>query len=179
RVGGFRNKLQLNQPTCVMLDSEQTGEDTIEEFAGAIIPIYLATSRLPTWRIANSVRVALDQLSPPEEPLPPSVRANRRLVGIGQALHDIHRPPSWEALGLAKRRLKWDEAFAVQLTLVQRKVRAAGWPATPRPRRDDGLLATFNASLPYELTRGQRDVGEEIAGDLAQPHPMHRLLQGE
>jgi ATP-dependent DNA helicase RecG len=179
KVGRFRNKLQLNQPTCVMLDSEQTGEDTIEEFAGAIIPIYAATARLPTWRIANAVRVALDVLSPPEEPLPPGMRANRRLVKIEQALHDIHRPPSWEALGLAKRRLKWDEAFAVQLTLVQRKVRAAGWPATPRPRRDGALLTAFDASLPYELTPGQRDVGEEIAGDLAQPHPMHRLLQGE
>jgi ATP-dependent DNA helicase RecG len=179
KVGRFRNKLQLNQPTCVMLDSEQTGEDTIEEFAGAIIPIYSATSKLPTWRIANAVRVALDMLSPPEEPLPAGMRANRRLVGIGQALHDIHRPPSWEALGLAKRRLKWDEAFAVQLTLVQRKVRAAGSPATPRPRRDDGLLTAFDVSLPYELTPGQRDVGEEIAGDLSQPHPMHRLLQGE
>jgi ATP-dependent DNA helicase RecG len=179
KVGRFRNKLQLNQPTCVMLDSEQTGEDTIEEFAGAIIPIYAATSRLPTWRIANAVRVALDMLSPTEEPLPAGMRANRRLVGIERALHDIHRPPSWEALGLAKRRLKWDEAFAVQLTLVQRKVRAAGWPATPRPRRDGALLTAFDASLPYELTPGQRDVGEEIAGDLAQPHPMHRLLQGE
>ncbi len=80
---------------------------------------------------------------------------------------------------MAKRRLKWDEAFAVQLTLVQRKVRAASWPAIPRPRRDDGLLAAFDARLPYELTAGQRDVGEEIAADLSRPHPMHRLLQGE
>jgi len=179
KVGRFRNKLQLTQPTCVMLDSEQSGEDTIEEFAGAIIPIYAATTKLPTWRIASSIRVALDMLSPPEDPVPSSVRANRRLVGLARALHDIHRPPSWEALGLAKRRLKWDEAFAVQLTLVQRKVRAAGWPATPRPRRSDGLLAAFDADLPYELTRGQRDVGEEIASDLSVPHPMHRLLQGE
>jgi ATP-dependent DNA helicase RecG len=41
------------------------------------------------------------------------------------------------------------------------------------------LLAAFDAGLPYELTGGQRDVGEEIAADLAEPHPMHRLLQGE
>jgi ATP-dependent DNA helicase RecG len=49
----------------------------------------------------------------------------------------------------------------------------------PRPPRDDGLLAAFDATLPYELTDGQRRVGAEIAGDLARPHPMHRLLQGE
>jgi ATP-dependent DNA helicase RecG len=179
KVGRFRGKLQLTQPTCVLLDAEEEGEDAVEEFAGALIPIYPATAKLPTWTIAGCIRVALDTLSPPDDPLPATVRANRRLVGIERALHDIHRPPSREALAMARRRLKWDEAFAVQLTLVQRKVRAAGWPATPRPQRDGGLLTAFDAGLPYELTRGQRDVGVEIAADLARPHPMHRLLQGE
>jgi ATP-dependent DNA helicase RecG len=80
---------------------------------------------------------------------------------------------------LARNRLKWDEAFAVQISLVQRKMRAAQWPAVPRPHRDDGLLAAFDAELPFPLTRGQRSVGEEIAHDLAAEHPMHRLLQGE
>jgi ATP-dependent DNA helicase RecG len=107
------------------------------------------------------------------------VRANRNLVGIGTALHEIHRPTSKEALFTAKYRLKWDEAFAVQLTLVQRKARAAESPARARPRREAGILAAFDAALPYELTEGQREVGEEIAADLARPHPMHRLLQGE
>jgi ATP-dependent DNA helicase RecG len=65
------------------------------------------------------------------------------------------------------------------LTLVQRKARAADWPAVQRPRRTDGVLAAFDARLPYQLTDGQRAVGEEVADDLARPHPMHRLLQGE
>jgi ATP-dependent DNA helicase RecG len=82
-------------------------------------------------------------------------------------------------LGAARKRLKWDEAFAVQVTLVQRKHRAADWPATPRPKRGDGLLTRFDAGLPYELTGGQDAVGVEIAHDLATKHPMHRLLQGE
>jgi len=62
---------------------------------------------------------------------------------------------------------------------VQRKVRAAAWPALPRPRRDGGLLEAFDGTLPFELTAGQQEVGEQIAGDLAVAHPMHRLLQGE
>ena len=62
---------------------------------------------------------------------------------------------------------------------MQRKHRAADWPARPRPARPGGLLDAFDARLPYELTAGQRDVGVEIAADLAAPHPMHRLLQGE
>ena len=49
----------------------------------------------------------------------------------------------------------------------------------PRPRRPGGLLDRFDAALPFELTEGQRKVGEEIAADLARDHPMHRLLQGE
>jgi ATP-dependent DNA helicase RecG len=121
----------------------------------------------------------LEKLRPPADPLPATVRANRNLVGISPALHEIHRPSSKEALFTAKYRLKWDEAFAVQLTLVQRKARAAESPARARPRTPDGLLAAFDAVLPYELTEGQLEVGEEIAADLGRPHPMHRLLQGE
>ena len=49
----------------------------------------------------------------------------------------------------------------------------------PRPARPDGLLAEFDAALPYVLTQGQVSVGEEIAADLSAKHPMHRLLQGE
>jgi ATP-dependent DNA helicase RecG len=100
-------------------------------------------------------------------------------MNLATALQEIHRPSSWEMLGAAKKRLKWDEAFAVQVSLVQRKMRAAHSPAVPRPSRKDGLLAAFDASLPYTLTAGQVAVGEDISADLAAEHPMHRLLQGE
>jgi ATP-dependent DNA helicase RecG len=123
--------------------------------------------------------VVLDSYTPPDDPLPATIRAQRALVGLAAALRDIHRPASRQALAGARRRLKWDEAFAVQLTLVQRKHRAADWPAIPRPRRDGALLTAFEAGLPYELTGGQRSVGVEISADLSTPHPMHRLLQGE
>src|SRR4029450_2609334 len=88
-------------------------------------------------------------------------------------------PPPREALAAARERLTWDEALAVQVSLVQRKWRAAAWPAVPRPRRDGGLADAFDAVLPFRLTRGQTVVGNELARALAAPHPMHRLLQGE
>ncbi|MEV1287281.1 ATP-dependent DNA helicase RecG [Micromonospora sp. NPDC049679] len=184
KVTEFRGKRQLNGPEYVLLgegpaDGEAAAQEEIEEFAGALIPVYPAAAAVPTWVIARCVRVVLDTFTPPEDPLPATVRASRNLIGIGTALREIHRPSTKEALARARRRLKWDEAFAVQLTLVQRKHRAASWPARPRPRRDEGLLAAFDARLPYELTDGQRQVGEEIAADLATAHPMHRLLQGE
>jgi ATP-dependent DNA helicase RecG len=178
KVTEFRGKRQLNGPEYMLLDDDAvTGE--IEEFAGALIPVYPAAAAVATWVIGKSVRTVLDTLSPPDDPLPGSVRAERGLMALAKALHEIHRPSSRESLAIARRRLKWDEAFAVQLTLAQRKHRAADWPAKPRPLRADGLLAVFDTSLPYELTDGQRRVGDEVAADLAAAHPMHRLLQGE
>ena len=182
KITDFRGKRQLNGPAYQLLSVDATQDEAaeeIEEFAGAIIPVYPAAQAVPTWVIAKCVRTVLDTFQPPDDPLPATVRANRNLVGIGTALREIHRPSSQEALYSAKYRLKWDEAFAVQLTLVQRRARAAATPGTARPRAEAGILAKFDASLPYELTEGQQQVGEEIAADLAQPHPMHRLLQGE
>jgi ATP-dependent DNA helicase RecG len=182
KVTDFRGKRQLNGPAYQLLDADATqdeAEQEIEEFAGAIIPVYPAAQAVPTWVIAKCVRTLLDTFQPPDDPLPAGVRAARNLVGIGTALREIHRPSSQEALYSAKYRLKWDEAFAVQLTLVQRKARASAAPGTARPRTEAGIRAKFDASLPYQLTEGQQQVGEEIAEDLARAHPMHRLLQGE
>ncbi|GAB1693990.1 ATP-dependent DNA helicase RecG [Krasilnikovia sp. M28-CT-15] len=182
KVTEFRGKRQLNGPAYQLLRADASQDEAaeeIEEFAGALIPVYPAAAAVPTWVIARCVRTLLDTLRPPDDPLPAAVRANRGLVGLGTALREIHRPSSKEELYRARHRLKWDEAFAVQLTLAQRRARAAESPALARPRTDTGLLAAFDAALPYELTEGQRRVGEEIAADLDGSHPMHRLLQGE
>jgi ATP-dependent DNA helicase RecG len=179
KVSEFQSKRQLTHPEYVLFGDEEDAADEVEEFAGALIPVYPAAADLPTWTIARCVRIVLDTLAPPPDPLPATLRADRGLVELGTALRDIHRPASREALAAARKRLKWDEAFAVQVTLVQRKLRAAAWPAVPRRRRAGGLLDAFDATLPYELTTGQRAVGDEISADLATAHPMHRLLQGE
>ncbi|XTZ13394.1 ATP-dependent DNA helicase RecG [Micromonospora echinospora] len=183
KVTEFRGRRQLNGPEYVLLgeggEGEAAANEEVEEFAGALIPVYPAAAAVPTWVIAKCVRMVLDTLTPPDDPLPATVRATRNLVGLDVALREIHRPSTKEALYRARRRLKWDEAFAVQVTLVQRKLRAADRPARPRPPKPHGLLAAFDARLPYELTGGQRDVGREIAADLGKAHPMHRLLQGE
>jgi ATP-dependent DNA helicase RecG len=178
KVTEFRGQRQLNGPDYQLL-GEDDGAEEIEEFAGALIPVYPAAAAVPTWVIARCIRVALDTFQPPPDPLPDGLRARHRLLDLGTALRQIHRPTSRSDRFAAEHRLKWDEAFAVQVSLVQRKLRAADWPARPRPPRAGGLLAAFDAGLPYELTAGQRAVGEEIAADLDRPHPMHRLLQGE
>jgi ATP-dependent DNA helicase RecG len=182
KVSDFRGRRQLNSPEYVLLDQGAADGEVaaeVEEFAGALIPVYPAAAAVPTWVIARCVRVVLDTVTMPPDATPSRIRAERKLIDLATALHEIHRPSSKEMLYIAKRRLAWDEAFAVQLTLVRRKRDAPAWPARPRPRRDGGLLAGFDAALPFTLTDGQLAVGEEIAADLAVAHPMHRLLQGE
>jgi ATP-dependent DNA helicase RecG len=168
---------QLAHPDYEMFD--EPGATDAERYAGSLIAIYPATQKVKSWEIARAVRALLDVVTMPPDPVPEKIRTAQGLVEQASALREIHAPGSWESLRAARHRLTWDEAFAVQLRLVQRKRAAAAWPATPRPPRAGGVLDAFDAGLPYELTAGQRRVGERLAVELASPHPMHRLLQGE
>ena len=174
----FRGQRQLNGPDYILLDGADWNEE-MEAFAGAFIPVYPSAAKIPTWVIARCVRVVLDTVQMPPDPMPSPIRAERKLIDLPTALREIHRPSSGEMLALAKKRLAWDEAFAIQLTLVRRKQEAAQWPAVARPQVEGGLLTAFDAGLPFQLTEGQEEVGAQISADLATPHPMHRLLQGE
>ncbi len=178
KVTEFRGKRQLNGPEYILLDGADWNEE-MESFAGAFIPVYPSAAKVATWVIARCVRVVLDTIEAPPDPMPSTIRAARKLIDLPTALREIHRPSSGEMLALAKKRLAWDEAFAIQLTLVRRKREAAQWPAVARPPVTGGLLTEFEAALPFQLTDGQQQVGAEISADLATPHPMHRLLQGE
>ena len=181
KVTKFRNDLQLNSPQYQLLAEPGTeaAEEQLEEFAGALIPVYPAANGLPTWTIARCVRLVLDTLEEPPDPLPAELRARHGLVELDAALRDIHRPASRAALAAARTRLKWDEALALQLTLAQRRAAARARPATARSPRAGGLGEAFDAALPFTLTAGQREVGEQIAAELAGEQAMHRLLQGE
>ncbi|WP_100446724.1 ATP-dependent DNA helicase RecG [Glycomyces xiaoerkulensis] len=179
KVAQFRGRLQLNSPQYQLLEGEGAdGAEAVEEFAGALIPVYPATADLPTWKIAKCVRIALDTVADPPDPLPAAVRSRRHLMDYATALRQIHRPDSFESLGAAKQRLKWQEALVMQAVLVGRKAEAALEAATPYGPGGP-ILERFDASLPFKLTAGQREVGEEIAAELSRPHPMHRILQGD
>ncbi|MCW2611083.1 MAG: ATP-dependent helicase RecG [Actinomycetota bacterium] len=178
RVTRFRETWQLNHPHYQVLPGDDAASE-VEEFAGALIPVYPATSAVTTWQLANCIKTVLQVFPAPPDPLPDVLKDTRGLVDLGAALHDIHRPPSEGALDAARQRLTWDEAFALQVTLAQRRHAAAASPSRARPPRDSGVLASFDAALPFTLTAGQRDVGETLAAELAVSSPMHRLLQGE
>ncbi len=167
---------QLTHPRYRLLDGDA---DELAEFTRPLIPVYPATKDLTSWAIQMCVRQVFDVLDDPNDPLPPSLLAQHRLPELGAALRAVHRSDNRVEIAVAARRLKWDEAMAVQLTLARRRQEAARRPAPSCPRRDDGLAAAFDAALPFTLTAGQREVGELLAAELAGEHPMNRLLQGE
>ena len=173
---GKQRALQLTHPRYQLLDGDA---DKLAEFSRALIPVYPATKDLPSWTIQLCVRQVFDVLDDPEDPLPTELRARHQLLELGAALRAVHRCDDRAQIAAAQRRLKWDEAMAVQLTLARRRQQVMHRPAPVCPRRDGGLAAAFDAALPFTLTAGQRDVGELLAVELAGEHPMNRLLQGE
>jgi ATP-dependent DNA helicase RecG len=145
------------------------------------MPLYPSTGGLPSWKIARCVRTVIDQLDADieDDPMPRPVRARQGLLRLTEAFRRIHRPEDWPEIAVARKRLKWDEALPMQVVLAQRREALKALPAVPRRRVPGGLLDAFDAALPFTLTAGQRQVGEEIEADLASEHPMHRLLQGD
>ncbi|HEY6424120.1 MAG TPA: ATP-dependent DNA helicase RecG [Pseudonocardiaceae bacterium] len=173
---GKNRALQLTHPRYQLLDGDA---DKLAEFTRPLIPVYPATKDLPSWTIQLCVRQVFDLLDDPADPLPRSLRAQHRLPGLGAALRAVHRCDDRAEIAAAQRRLKWDEAMAVQLTLARRRQETGLRPAPACPRRRGGLAAAFDAALPFTLTAGQREVGELLAEELSGEHPMNRLLQGE
>jgi len=177
RVSTFKGRRQLAHPEFKLLGADDAAKAA--EYAAELIPVYPATKDLSTWDIEKCVQIVLDTLGEVEDPLPQGLRDRHGLVGLGDALRGVHRPADEAQARTARARLKWDEALVLQAVLAQRRRAAAALPATARPGQAGGLAGAFDARLPFSLTAGQREVGTEIAADLARDHPMHRLLQGE
>lgn len=179
----FNRKMQLAHPAYELLkgdpDNPDTADEAVDSWAGALIPIYPATAKLESWKIAKSVDAVLPSAQEALDPLPPSLRDGRELIPLPEALLKIHRPHTKADIASARDRLKWDEAFVLQVALARRRYADAQLPAIARRPRDGGLLDAFDAKLPFTLTEGQEKVSKEIFDDLATEHPMHRLLQGE
>ncbi|WP_329334280.1 ATP-dependent DNA helicase RecG [Streptomyces sp. NBC_00663] len=177
KVSVFNRRLQLAHPAYELLRGD--AEETVETWAGALIPLYPATAKLESWKIGKAIQLVLPSAQEAVDPLPDSLREGRGLVSLPEALLKIHRPHTKADIDDARTRLKWDEAFVLQVALARRRHADAQLPAVARKPKPDGLLSAFDDRLPFTLTEGQQKVSKEIFDDLATEHPMHRLLQGE
>ncbi len=179
KVGIFNGKRQLSHPDYQLIPDGEDVDAAIAEFAGKYLPVYPATAKLPTWKITACQKLALDSLDEIADYLPAQIATKFNYPDLKSAFIYLHQPEDLDQVERARERLTFDEALLLQLILAQRRAEIRSQSAVPRPIRNDGLVAAFEAQLPFKLTDGQIEVGNEIEKDLLQPHPMHRLLQGE
>ena len=109
--------------------------------------------------------------------LPERIRADKDLMHRAEAFLNIHDPVSTKEFHRAIATLRYEEAFVCQTALLQARAHAGHASAEPCP--DVTLRNAMIASLPFNLTGGQREVIDSIAADMSRDHPMQRLLQGE
>ncbi len=172
----FGRGWQIAGPHSVVFEAE--GDSGLAASMKGLLPIYPVTAKLYSWDVQKVVQGALELVRDVPDPLPADLRREHGLLDVLTALRWIHGPDDWSQVGAAQKRFRFEEALVAQLVLARR--RAAQRRQGARARTGGGgLLAEFDSRLPFELTEGQRTVGEQLERDLAEPHPMNRLLQGE
>jgi ATP-dependent DNA helicase RecG len=152
--------------------------------SSVLTPVYPTVSQLPQAYLRKAIAAAL-QRAPLQEVLPADM-VPAGLPTLRDALQRVHHPPADATLAAlldhsdtAWQRLKFEELLAQQLSQHEARLERASLRAPPLLEVRDRLHDQLLAALPFQLTRAQRRVGREIAGDLAQARPMHRLLQGD
>ena len=179
KVGSFNGKRQLSHPDYQLIPDGDDVDSALAAFAGKYLPVYPAGGKMPSWKISQCVELVLDSLGEVEDYLPADVIKEFGYPTLKGAFTSIHKPESLEAADLARLRLTFDEAILLQLLLAGRRAELKALDATPRKIATNGLVSTFESKLPFKYTSGQIEVNSEIESDMQQPHPMHRLLQGE
>lgn len=169
----YRGGLQMSNPIV----------DLIGDRTGKIVPIYPQSEKvqLNTWEIAGWVEEALRRCRERgiSDPVPDAVVRRVGLLSRFDALTNIHLPESLRDAERARRRLAFDELLRVQLVLVLRKRAMERNQLGIAHEVTGDLVDRFRIALPYPLTGAQTRAIGEIETDLAAPHPMHRLLQGD
>lgn len=176
KIGSYQGKLQLAHPDYELFPEEISDTDA-KKWADLPIPIYPAAAKVSTWMIQRAVGVLLDVLPPIEDELGDEIIQGNRLISLDKAIRDIHQPAVTHDWQVARDTLRFHEAFLLQATLVKRKLESKSIAATSRVAGD--LLENFDKNLPFTLTNGQIEIGNQIFADLEGEHPMHRMLQGE
>ena len=146
---------------------------------GRFVPVYSLTQGLPQRTLRTMIASLLEAFAGRiEDPLPEEIRKRHGLLGLVEATRQIHYPDDEDALRAARRRLAFDELLAIQLGVVSRKRewQAQGnAPVVP----DHAAAEAFLATLPFTLTRSQREALAAVRADIARSVPMSRLLEGD
>jgi ATP-dependent DNA helicase RecG len=171
KLGVYRGARQMTNPVV----------DLIGNRTGRIVPIYPQSDKagLSTWELGEWIEEARERAGDLVDPLPDEWRDSLDLVDRTWAMAQIHAPESMGAAMAARRRLAFDELLRLQVILVMRKRAVERDARGIRHQVEGPLVARFREALPFPLTGAQQRAIAEIQHDLAGPHPMHRLLQGD
>ncbi|HTX59932.1 MAG TPA: ATP-dependent DNA helicase RecG [Verrucomicrobiae bacterium] len=152
-----------------------------ERYRGEVVPVYRASKELATRKIAGVVKKNLDRLLAvaPDDPVPPAIAAARKYPSLRDAYRSAHAPAAPPEAERARERFIFGEFLALAAAAALRRaererVRDASALAVP-----PGLLAEFEAAMPFALTNAQRTCILEIWDDMGRDVPMNRLLQGD
>lgn len=172
KVERFRGSLRMKSPDIDLLE-----EDSL--VTGRVVPVHPSVAGQSPARLRASIANALRRSRPIHEVVPEEILDRLDLVDRDTALANIHFPETADVIDPARRRLVFDELFRLEVALaMQKHVQVADAVGVAHDRSGE-LARAFLAALPYELTTAQQRVIDEIQADMAAPHPMHRLLQGE
>ncbi len=153
---------------------DRTSEPTIH--TGRLVPIYPETYGVSSKWLRSKINQILPALTI-EDPLPEVIKNN--LIDLPEALQKVHFPNDWADVEKARARLEFDELFYIQLATQKVRQDWRNKPNIGQFQVDQKKVDSFLKKLPFQLTKAQLRVIEEILADLQTGRPMNRLVQGE
>lgn len=172
KVEQYLGRKVMNRPEIEELEREHL-------HTNRIVPVYPLTANISQRWLRKNIYNTVSFWAPRvPDFLPPSVRANLKLLDLGTAIQQAHFPTSQDTLDQARWRLAFDEIFLLQLGVLRQK---RAWQAASARTYsvDQDWLDARLARLPFPLTGAQLRAVDEIRADLASGRPMDRLLQGD
>ena len=175
KVNVFGGSLVFQAPEYEILDG---GDDLVH--TGRLVPVYPSTQGLSQRVLRSLVKRALDAtIERVEEFLPADLLHRTGMIGIGNAMRQVHYPDDWDAVRAARRRLAFDELFLLQMSVIRRRnewrEENRGVPVAV----DATVIESFLGSLPFDLTGAQNRSLQEVLTDIRSDRAMSRLLQGD
>ncbi|MCS6937222.1 MAG: ATP-dependent DNA helicase RecG [Candidatus Bipolaricaulota bacterium] len=170
-VESTHGQLQMNSPVW---------EPATKNFlTGRLVPVYPATEGLSPQMLSRLIRTNLSLYGPSlKELIPEEIRQRQQLLPRAQAFEKLHFPKNLEEYQQAHRTLAFEELLIFQIGVARERAKTGARPGRCLTISDE-RLEEFFAVLPFKLTRAQQRAISEIRADLAAPHPMNRLLQGD
>ena len=181
KMNNYSRKLTIDKPTYSIMTGEFLENSAANLNVARIVPIYTVCEDLSIKTLRRAIYNAI-QLYKNEiiNIIPDEIRERLGLLDKKTAVEQIHFPESMDILERARFTLIFEELFLVQLKLIRlRENTAKNTKSVALNIKKDGLVQKFIQSLPFELTKGQKDAVNEILNDLHSDAPMQRLLQGD